>query len=130
LGKAGVANWDNTVYSRYIIIPPIINSYSLKNQLDIVLDTADNLNQIGHWTLDCFQKEQKRIELFLMLTRKNLDALHSFDLPSAFMSDFKKFSESFDKLEKEYQTGLVDQKLWANGMIKWASTLTQSSALM
>jgi len=119
-----------TVYSAAIITPSTINNYSIKNQRELILDTAGNLTQIGKWTLGGFQAEQKRIELFLKLTRKNLKALLGFPLAPEFESDFRAFNDAFDKLEQEYELGIADHTVWANGMIHWGTSLTRSSKLM
>lgn len=116
-----------TVYSGCIIHQSTHSNYSAQNQRDLVLDTAENLTQIGRWTLNSFAKERQRIELFLKLTRKNLNALAGFPLSPSFDLGFKKFCQSFARLEKEYSTGIVDRTIWANGMLKWGSTLIQSS---
>ncbi len=84
------------------------------------------MTQIGSWALGNFAKDQTRIELFLKLTRKNLNALSDFPLVPAFAPEFKKFCDSFAKLEKEYRSGIPDRSVWANGMLKWGTVLTQS----
>ena len=118
------------MYSGYIIHHSTNSNYSVKNQLDIVLDTADNLTQIGQWTIGSFHKEQYRIELFLSLTRKNMNALIGFPLSPKFSQDFKKFCTSYEKLEAEFHSGIVDRTAWANGMLKWGISLTRSSELV
>lgn len=118
------------MYHRYIIQKSTTSNYSIQNQRDIFLDTAENLTQIGNWTLSSFQKEQHRIELFLALTRKNLKALHTFPLSPALHRDFKKFSESFDKLDAEYRNGIMDRRAWANGFLKWGTALSQNVHLL
>ncbi|MEK7543954.1 MAG: hypothetical protein AAB557_03740 [Patescibacteria group bacterium] len=118
------------MYNAHIIQQSGISNYSTKNQRDIILDTADNLTQIGQWARDCYHKEQGRIGLFLTLTRKNLNSLQGFPLSKAFVHDYKKFCTGFEKLEKEYSTGITDHAEWAKWMIKWGSSLTQSSHLL
>lgn len=118
------------VYSVSIIPQSTISNYSLNNQRDLVLDTAENLTQIGHWTLAGFAKEQKQIELYLKLTRKNLKALETFPLSPTFLTGFKKFCDCYTKLEKEYIAGLTDHKVWANDMLKWGVTLTKDVQLI
>jgi hypothetical protein len=125
-----VAKCAATVYSAAIITPSAISNFSIKNQRELILDTAGNLTQIGKWTLEGFQTEQKRIDLFLKLTRKNLKALLGFPLTPEFAGDFQKFSDGFDKLEQEYNTGIIDRTVWANGMLQWGNSLTRSSKLM
>jgi hypothetical protein len=94
------------------------------------MDTAENLTQIGTWARDSFIKDQSRIELFLRLTRKNLNALLSFPVSAPFDSGFQKFNHSFGRLEKEYSVGIADHGLWANRMLIWGITLTQSVKLI
>lgn len=115
------------MYTTTINTQSPISIYSSITQRNIVLDTADNLTQIGHWAIDCFQKEQSRIELFLTLTRKNLDALEGYPLSPSFGPDFNKVCKNFHKLEEEYHAGIVDLTIWGNGMLKWGSTLSRSS---
>ncbi|MEK7141049.1 MAG: hypothetical protein AAB800_00720 [Patescibacteria group bacterium] len=118
------------MYNAHIIQQSGISNYSTKNQRDIILDTADNLTQIGEWARDCFHKEQERIELFLTLTRKNLNSLQGFPLSKEFVRDYKKFCSGFEKLEEEYRIGITDRSEWSKGILKWASSLTQSSHLL
>jgi hypothetical protein len=91
---------------------------------------ADNLRQISTWTLKGFRKEQDNIELFLKLTRKDLDELTRFPLPRAFMPTFKKVRSAYDRLEEEYHAGISDHRTWANGMESCAQTLTKQSLLV
>lgn len=118
------------MYNTTIIQQSTISNYSVKNQRDLIADTAENLSQIGQWTLESFTKEASRIELFLALTRKNVNALSTFPLSPAFEASFKKFCRSYEKLEQEYRTGLSDQKKWATSMIAWANTLTENLSLV
>lgn len=115
------------MYTTNINTQSPISSYSSITQRNIVLDTADNLTQIGHWALECFGKEKDRIELFLTLTRKNLDALEGYPLSPSFGPDFNRVRRNFHKLEEEYHAGIVDRTIWGNGMLKWGSTLSRSS---
>jgi hypothetical protein len=94
------------------------------------MDTAENLTQIGTWALKSFVKDRSRIELFLRLTRKNLNALLGFPLSPSFDSGFQKFNHSFGRLEKEYSVGITDHSIWANRMLTWGTTLTQSVKLI
>ncbi len=87
------------------------------------MDTAENLTQIGTWARTSFVKDKIRIELFLTLTRKNLNALLGFPVSASFDSDFQKFNHSFGRLEKEYHTGITNHIVWANRMLTWATTL-------
>jgi len=118
------------VYSGYIIQQSTHSNYSIAIQRDLVLDTAENLTQIGTWARGSFAKEGQRIELFLRLTRKNLNALLGFPLSTSFNPGFQKFSHSFTRLEKEYRVGITNHSVWANRMLTWGTTLTQSVTLI
>lgn len=122
--------YDQREYTVFIIHHSTHSNYSVSVQRDLVLDTAENLTQIGTWALTNFIKDRPRIELFLKLTRKNLNALSGFPLSSAFDPGYKKFSRSFVRLENEYRAGVEDPKVWGNGMLAWSTTLSQSVKLI
>ena len=94
------------------------------------MDIAGNLTQIGNWALVSFAKDQSRIELFLKLTRRNLDALLSAPVSPGFEPSFRKFCAEHKKREEEYHKGLVDRQAWANHMIAWADRLTKNAMLV
>ncbi|OGG36006.1 hypothetical protein A2363_00785 [Candidatus Gottesmanbacteria bacterium RIFOXYB1_FULL_47_11] len=118
------------MYSEYIIQHTSNSNYSVTNQRDLVLDTAQNLTQIGHWAKCSLAKDEQRIALFLKLTRKNLNALSGFPLSPKFNREFQLFCVSFTALEAEYCAGLTKPAVWASGVLTWASTLTQSASLL
>jgi hypothetical protein len=118
------------VYSAYIIHSSHLSNYSSLNKRDIVLDIAENLTQIGHWSLATFSQEQKRIELYIKLTRKDLNALLTFPMSPEFDTNFKKFYRSYNKLENEYHTGITDHGKWAKVMITLGDTLSQTAKLV
>lgn len=86
--------------------------------------------QIGRWTLKGFREQQTNIELFLKLTRKNVDALNGRELGRKFQPSFDTFCKKYDKLEKEYRNGIVDHRIWGKLMHSLSSDLTQSSHLL
>lgn len=94
------------------------------------MDTVENLMQIGEWSRKGFPKERKNIELFLRLTRKNLNALNDFPLSQAFVTNFNEFCVSFARMEKEYVNGNADPAIWATTSIRWAKILTQKADLL
>ena len=77
------------MYSSLIIQHSDISNYSLNNQRDIVLDTADNLTQIGNWTLTCFKKEKDRIELREIARREKRAVLGKGELPVVLRPQFR-----------------------------------------
>lgn len=119
-----------TEYTACIIHQSTHSNYSASVQRDLVLDTAGNLTQIGTWAVAGFTKDKEKIELFLKLTRKNLNALSGFPLSGTFDPGYKKFIRSFVKLEKEYRAGVGDPKKWGTGMLTWGKTLTEIIALL
>ncbi len=114
-------------YYAYIIQQSSISNYSEKNQRDLVLDTAENLSQISEWTRTCYTQEQLRIELFLGLTRKNINALLTFPLPPGFAAVFSDFCTKYEKLESEYKNGVTNREAWANSVNELSKTLTAST---
>ncbi len=118
------------MYSIYINIKSTSSNYSLKNQESILIDTVDNLNQIGKWSRTCFYKETHRISLYLKLTRKNVNALKTFPLPPKFSDHFNSFSDQFDGLEKEFHEGVADQAQWSKLIIQWGTILNEASLLL
>jgi hypothetical protein len=104
--------------------------YIPHNQRDIVLDIADNITQIGQWTAKSFLKEKGNIELFLKLTRKDMDALSRFPVPAAFQATFDNFCDEYCKLEAEYHAGISDHHTWAKGLSTLALNLTANSHLV
>ncbi len=111
------------MYSGYIIQISTHSNYSIATERDLVLDTAENLTQIGTWAQKSFVKDKSRIELFLRLTRKNLNALLGFPVSASSDSGFQKFNHSFGMLEKEYLAGVTNHSVWANRMLTWGTTL-------
>lgn len=118
------------MYDTPIIQQSTTSNYSVKNQRDLLVDTAENLTQIGQWTIHSFTKDQEQIELYLALTRKNINALSTFPLSPALETSFVKFCNRYEKLEAEYRTGLSDPKKWATEVMGWAVTLTENTSLV
>ena len=95
-----------------------------------MLDTAENLSQVGRWSLTRFIPEKDRIELYLRLIRKDINALRSFPLSTAFDSGFSDFCTRYETMELEYKQGITDPVSWAHRMITWADVLTKSVHLI
>lgn len=92
-----------------------------------MLDIAGNLREIAQWTRKGFPRDHERIELFLHLTRKDLNALMTFPLTGKVQSKFQTFCTNYKKLEDEYKKGITDHKAWADSMMTWSITLTQNA---
>lgn len=91
---------------------------------------ADNLRQISSWTMKGFHQQQKNIDLYLKLSRKDLNELQRFPLPKAFLPSFKKLCKAFDELEGEYREGISDHREWATSMQTCAADLVKQSKLV
>jgi len=85
-----------------------------------------NLHQVGQWTNDNFSAEQKKIELYMGLIRKNVKALHTFPLSPTLTKELDGFLKLYDDLDTEYQAGIKDQKAWAGKIIKCGTILVTS----
>ena len=86
------------------------------NTEEIVLDISGNLKQIRKWTLQGFRQQQKNIDLYLRLTRKNVSSLCQRSLSAKFKPEFTDFCKEFTKLETLYEKGITDHKAWAASM--------------
>lgn len=94
------------------------------NQKAKILDIAMNLNRIGNWAADDFDKKRKRILFFLDQTSEYLKGLK----PQFFREPFKKtydlFLKEYLKLEEEAKIGPKDKLYWAEKMMTWGNILT------
>ena len=117
-------------YNKHIIsqFPPHIQT--VKNQRDILLDTAENLKQIGAWSFSEYTRQENRIGLFLRLTRKNVNALSDYSMPQALAMTYDQFCTFFTQIEKQYKAGISDPETWAKPITKWAEILTKSCELL
>lgn len=100
-----------------------------QNHQEIVLDIVSNLTQISSWTLRGFSKQHTNIDLYLRLTRKNVNALATRTLHTGFRSVFATFCKNYSKLEQEYEKGIMDHKTWAATLKECAENLTKHSHL-
>lgn len=119
---------DKRVYTTYINTQPH-RHFDPQNHQEILVDIVSNLTQISTWTLRGFSKQHDNIDLYLRLTRKNVNALTARTLGTRFRSPFHTFCEEFDKLEREYTKGIVDHRIWAATLKDCAESLTKHSHL-
>lgn len=113
----------------YYINPKLHRTFDPQNHQEIVLDIVSNLTQISSWTLRGFSKQRVNIDLYLRLTRKNVNALATRTLNTRFQSIFRTFCKKYDTLEQEYKKGLLDHKTWATTLKECAENLTKHSHL-
>lgn len=100
------------------------------NTQEIILDISGNLKQIGKWTLKGFRQQQSNIELYLRLTRKNMNTISERQLGKKFQTTYEDVCMQYEKLEKEYERGIADHKLWANVMHTLAKSLENTAHLV
>lgn len=99
------------------------------NTKEIILDISGNLTQIGKWTLKGFREQKANIELYLRLTRKNVNTLAERELGKKLQPMFDDFCKKYEKLEKDYERGITDHKGWASVMHALAKNLDSSAHL-
>lgn len=93
-----------------------------------ILDIAMNLNRIGNWAADDFERKQKRITLFLEQTRGYIHETQPSSVQ--FQKTFEKFKREFEKLYHEGVQKPSDVDIWAEKMMTWGNILTHRSALL
>ncbi len=96
----------------------------------MILDIAMNLNRVGNWAADDFEKKRKRIEMFLDQTSRYVDSLDSSLFKEPFKKTFNKFLQVYPKLEKDGKEGPKDILIWAEQMMTWGNILTHRSRLI
>ncbi|MBI4009412.1 hypothetical protein HY357_04200 [Candidatus Roizmanbacteria bacterium] len=94
-----------------------------------ILDIAMNLNRIGNWAADDFEKKQKRISLFLNQTAQYIEAVDSEKLSKQFQKTFLKFLAEYKKLEAA-NPSKSNSIYWAETMMTWGNILTHRSKLL
>ncbi len=120
------AGCQTIVYTSRITIKPT-HAYEPHNNREIILDITGNLVQIGKWTLKGFSRQRQNIELYLRLTRRNVDELTKRDLGSPIRRPFDAFRSEFDSLERQYADGIADHRIWANSITGIAVTLSRDT---
>lgn len=95
-----------------------------------ILDIAMNLNRVGNWAADGYEKKKKRIHLFLKQTTQYLEKINKSKLPPIMQRTFTKFLIDYARLEKETILGPKDELKWAEKMMTWGNILTHRSILI
>jgi len=95
-----------------------------------ILDIAMNLNRIGNWAADGFDKKQARIKTFLDQTSAYLKPLKETDFAEPFKSTFLSFTREYKKLEKLAKSGPKDELAWAEKAMTWGNILTHRAKLL
>lgn len=100
------------------------------NNKAIILDIAMNLNRIGNFAADNFEKKQNRIQMFFQETSDYIQSVQHEHLPYSFKKTFFKFLKEYEKLKKELEENPKDKLVWAETMMTWGNILTHRSKLI
>lgn len=95
-----------------------------------ILDIAMNLNRIGNWAADDFNKKRKRIDTFLDQTSGYIDSLDKDSFEGKFKKTLDKFLAEYSKLERSAKEGPKDTLSWAETAMTWGNILTHRSRLI
>lgn len=100
------------------------------NNKAIILDIAMNLNRIGNFAADNFEKKQNRIQVFFQETSDYIQSIQQEHLPPSFKKTFFIFLNEYKKLKKELQENPQDKLAWAEAMMTWGNILTHRAKLI
>jgi len=95
-----------------------------------ILDIAMNLNRIGNWAADDFNKKRKRILFFLVQTTEYISSLTPESFSAPFKKTYHRFLKEYLKLEEEAKIGPKDKLYWAEKMMTWGNILTHRAKLI
>jgi len=95
-----------------------------------ILDIAMNLNRIGNWAADDYERKRERIILFLDNTDGYIKDLDEAEFKEPFKKTMLKFKKEYKELEKAGKEGPKDPLYWAETMMTWGNILTHRSKLI
>ncbi len=87
----------------------------------IVMDIAMNLNRIGNWVADDFEKNQKKIKTFITNTDRYISTLNKFN---------GKFSNTWDNFIDVYPMMIKTPQDNAENLMTWGNILTHRASLI
>lgn len=95
-----------------------------------ILDIAMNLNRVGNFALDDYEKKKKRIGIFLEETNEYIDSIDKSSLSGSFRKTFEKFLKEYLCLEKENIKSHDEKLKWAEEMMTWGNILTHRAKII
>lgn len=95
-----------------------------------ILDIAMNLNRVGNFALDDYEKKKKRIGIFLEETNEYIDSIDKSSLSGSFRKTFDKFLVEYLHLEKENIKNHEEKLKWAEEMMTWGNILTHRAKII
>ena len=100
------------------------------NNKQLILDIAMNLNRIGNWAADDYDKKQRRILLFLDQTKEYIETLDQTTYPEKFIPTMNVFLPKFQSLLKEGTSHPANLDVWAEEMMTWGNILTHRASML
>ena len=95
-----------------------------------ILNIAMNLNRVGNWAADDFDKKRGRIKSFLNQTTDYIGTVQTSKLKEPFKRTYDRFLQDYPKLDKEAQSGTKNSDIWAEKAMTWGNILTHRSKLI
>ncbi len=80
-----------------------------------VLDIASNLSRIGNWVADDFEKNQKKISMFVTSTERYISEIQKLN---------NKFKPTWDNFMNAYPSMKNNPKDNAENLMTWGNILT------
>ena len=93
----------------------------MSEQKQLVMDIAMNLNRIGNWIADDFEKNNKKINIFIQNTDGYLDKIGKVT---------PKFQDTWNFFLKSYILAKKDLKNNAENLMTFGNILTHRSKLI
>lgn len=95
-----------------------------------ILDIAMNLNRVGNWAADDYDKKKGRIKMFLDNTTLYIHQIDPIALSASFRKTYEWFIQEYPDLKNEGLKGPKNPLWWAERMMTWGNILTHRSALL
>ncbi len=86
-----------------------------------VMDIAMNLNRIGNWVADDFEKNEKKIQIFIANTDGYISSIDNLN---------DRFKSSWSSFMKVYPTMKDNLQNNAENLMTWGNILTHRSKLI
>lgn len=86
-----------------------------------VMDIAMNLNRIGNWVADDFEKNQRKIQVFITNTDGYISSIEKLN---------DKFSATWDSFMNVYPSMIERPQDNAENLMTWGNILTHRASLI
>ncbi|MDP3918178.1 MAG: hypothetical protein Q8Q30_03330 [Candidatus Woesebacteria bacterium] len=86
-----------------------------------IMDIAMNLNRIGNWVADDFEKNQKKIQVFIINTDGYISTIQN--LNSKFKPTWLSFMDVYPMMKSKLQSN-------AENLMTWGNILTHRASLI